>query len=299
MLTLAELAALHAAHSDAAALPVQPVEVGDVVIGDEAPVLMGTVNLSPDSTYRSSVALSTETAVRQARTQVAQGAAVIDFGAESSNAYTERVDAAGQIARLEPVVRELADEMVVSVETYDPVVVKACLAAGARFVNLTGSEHEDAILRSAADHGAAVVLCYSPSANVRENFTVVPTDQVFTEMLDHFGPRVEAARALGVQVVVDPGIGFTFANLTDLMDRLRYQSVVLASSFRLRALGAPICNALPTALPLFDEQFRTAEGFFAVIAALGGTHMFRTHEVPHLRAVLSAMQELTVDPDHS
>jgi dihydropteroate synthase len=57
----------------------------------------------------------------------------------------------------------------------------------------------------------------------------------------------------------------------------------------------PVCNALPHAFDLFEEEFRTAEGFFAVIAQLGGTHLFRTHEVSHVRAVLGAMAGLAVD----
>ena len=81
MISLADLAALHAQNADALALPVTPVSVGDLTvgalsIGDGAPVLMGTVNLSRDSTYRDSVAVSTESAIRKARVQVAQGGRV-------------------------------------------------------------------------------------------------------------------------------------------------------------------------------------------------------------------------------
>jgi dihydropteroate synthase len=70
---------------------------------------------------------------------------------------------------------------------------------------------------------------------------------------------------------------------------------VLAHAFRLRTLGVPICNALPHAFDLFEDEFRKAEGFFAVVASLGGTHLFRTHEVAHVRAVLTSMAALDVD----
>jgi dihydropteroate synthase len=72
---------------------------------------------------------------------------------------------------------------------------------------------------------------------------------------------------------------------------------VLAQAFRLRPLGVPVCNALPHAFDLFEDEFRKAEGFFAVVAALGGTALFRTHEVAHVRAVLAAMGSLTVRPE--
>ena len=60
--------------------------------------------------------------------------------------------------------------------------------------------------------------------------------------------------------------------------RAKLKSVLL-NAFRLRSLGVPMCNALPHAFDLFEEQFRTAEGFFAVLAMLGGTGVLRTHEV--------------------
>src|SRR4029078_9377157 len=124
MISLSELAALHSEYADDLALPVEPVTVGGVTIGGPEPVLMGIVNLSRDSTYRESVAVSTEAAVRKARTQVAQGAQMVDVGAESSTALAARVDASEQLAALLPVVEALADECVVSVETHRPHVVK-------------------------------------------------------------------------------------------------------------------------------------------------------------------------------
>ena len=63
-----------------------------------------------------------------------------------------------------------------------------------------------------------------------------------------------------------------------------------------RRLGVPVCNALPHAFDLFEEEFRKAEGFFAMLARLGGTDLFRTHEVGHVRAVLAAMDALDVTP---
>ena len=69
---------------------------------------------------------------------------------------------------------------------------------------------------------------------------------------------------------------------------------MLLNGFRLRDLGVPICQALPHAFDLFEEQFRTAEGFFAVLAMLGGTGVLRTHEVAQVRAVVASMRTLDV-----
>jgi dihydropteroate synthase len=69
---------------------------------------------------------------------------------------------------------------------------------------------------------------------------------------------------------------------------------VLAQCFRLRELGVPVCNAVPHSYDLFGDEFRKAEGFYGVFAALGGTHLIRTHEVAHLRVVLRGLAELDV-----
>jgi len=294
VLSLADLAALRATYAREAELPVTPVTLGDVVVGGDEPVIMGTLNLSRDSTYRESVAVSTESALRKARVQIAQGAAVVDVGAESSTARAARVDAEEQLARLIPVISEIAAETVVSVETYEPQVVEECLKSGARVLNMTGREHEEQMLELAAEHGAGVVLCFTEAANVREPARLDLGADPVPALVDHFGPRLEKARAAGVEdLVVDPGMGFYYANLTDPMTRARHQARVLLHSFRLRELGVPVCNALPHAFDLFEEEFRTAEGFFAVLASLGGTHLFRTHEVAHVRAVLGAVSALS------
>ena len=65
---------------------------------------------------------------------------------------------------------------------------------------------------------------------------------------------------------------------------------VFLNTFRLRTLGFPVCHALPHAFEYFGEEVRIAEPFFAVLAALGKTDLFRTHEVPKTRAVLRTLQ---------
>lgn len=295
MITLEDVACLHADVREDLDHAVAPVAVGDgVVIGDAATTVMGVVNLSRDSTYRESVAVSTDAAVSMARTQVAQGASIIDFGAEASHDKADRVGPEEQIERLVPVVEALASEIVVSVETYRSQVVEAVLAAGARMINLTGRGEEDDILPLVAQADAGVVMCFSPSGNVRESAELSSDEQMMTALIEHFEPRLEKARAAGVdKVVVDPGSGFTYDNLSGV-DKARVQSRVLAQSMRLRRLGVPSGHALPHCFDLFQREFRHAEGFFAVLASLGGAHLLRVHEVPQVVAVLRAMQELDV-----
>src|SRR6478672_10095406 len=103
MISLAALARLHEAYADDLAAPITSVQLGGVTIGDGGPTVMGTVNLSRDSTYRDSIATSTESAIRKGRVQAAQGAQVIDLGAESTTAAARRVTAQEQIDTVVPV----------------------------------------------------------------------------------------------------------------------------------------------------------------------------------------------------
>jgi dihydropteroate synthase len=299
MITLAALADLATAHRADLDHRVGPLRIADRSFDvDARPMVMGTINLSRDSTYRESIAVSLDSAVRKARVMATEGADIVDIGAESSTVRADRVDAAAQVASLVPVIERIVKEdILVSVETYQPAVVEASLEAGASVLNMTGVEHEERMLDIAAEHGATVILCYSGAGNVREVTDVTVDDDPIPGLRDHFARRIDHARSRGVdRVVIDPGMGFFYGNLTDPMVRARHQARVLASAFRLRTLGVPLCNALPHAFDLFEEQFRTAEGFFAVLAMLGGSGILRTHEVPQVRAVVDAMVALSVEP---
>ena len=292
MLDLATLAALHEKYRDQAALPVADFALGRHRFDSTQRYLMGVVNLSPDSWYRESVALTSDAAIRRAHVLHEQGAAIIDLGAESSLDHAARVDSAPQKERLIPVVRELAKAgLCVSVETYEPEVATAALGAGAQVLNLTGTTQTDKIFRQISDHNAGVILCFVQGANVREVNDLDLARDPIDVLHDYFARQVEAATSAGVsRIWIDPGLGFYYRNLQDSDARVRHQLHVFLNSFRLRALGWPICHALPHAFACFEEEIRTAEAFFAVPALLGQASLLRTHEVAKVRGVLKAMQ---------
>ena len=108
---------------------------------------------------------------------------------------------------------------------------------------------------------------------------------------DFFARQIELAQKCGVEkLFLDPGLGFYYRNLQDSAVRVRHQMNVFLNTFRLRELGFPICHALPHAFEFFGEEVRCAEPFFAVLAALGKTDLFRTHEVPRIKAVLDTLK---------
>ncbi len=302
MIGLPQLLALATEHAADLDHVVVPLRIGERSFDtDSEPVVMGVVNLSRDSTYRESVATTTDNAIRRGRVLAAQGAHLIDVGAESTSAAKERVDPEAQTRALVPVIEALAaDGIAVSIESYSAGTVRAGLAAGARVLNLTGSDDDEAMFALAAEYDATVVLCHVYGAHARALDTTPTgidgddpsTADPLPAMLEQFERRLTAARAAGVRdLTIDPGLGFGF-RLTDQVSRARHQAMVLLNSFRLRRLGVPVCHSMPHSFDLFEDEFRTAEGFYTVLAHLGGTGVYRTHEVPRIVAVLNALQTL-------
>jgi dihydropteroate synthase len=293
MLTLESLAELAQRHAAATKAHVRGFSIGGETFDfNTTPAIMGVVNLSPDSWYRESVCLSAAKAIERGKVLRAQGARLVDVGAESSLAQAARAGVAEQKKKLLPVVKGLTEAgIVVSVETYEKGVARACLEAGAGVLNLTGTEKAGEIFRIVAEHGAAVIICYVQGKNVRAvqdfDFGADPTAMMY----EYFSRMTELAVKKGVEkIVIDPGLGFYYRNLQDSAVRVRHQMTVFLNAFRLRTLGFPVCQALPHAFEYFGEEVRCAEPFFAVLAALGKTDIFRTHEVPRIKAVLETMQ---------
>lgn len=293
MLTLDYLAELLQPHRPVSRVRVKEFSLaGKPFAFNSHPALMGVINLSPDSWYRESVCLTAESAVRRGQLLQAQGADLVDVGAESTLAHAARVDDIGQNTKLLPVVVGLRQAgVLVSVETYEPAVARACLEAGANVLNLTAAEGTEELYRLVAAHDAAVIICYVQGRHVRAvgdfDFSADPV----ALMEQYFGRQIEIATRLGVQkILLDPGLGFYYRNLQDSAVRVRHQMTVFLNSFRLRTLGFPVCHALPHAFEYFGEEVRCAEPFFAVLAALGQTDLFRTHEVPRTKAVLDTLK---------
>ena len=294
MLTIEHLTGLLEQNRAGASARVKKFSLGGKIFHfNSSPAIMGVVNLSADSWYRESVCLSADSAIQRGKVLAAQGAQIIDVGAESTLAHAARAGSATQKSKLIPVITALRKEKIlVSVETYSPAVTRASLAAGANILNLTGTAGSKEIFKLVADHDAAVIICYVAGKNVREVGDFHLSADPIPMLREFFARQIELAQKCGVEkIFLDPGLGFYYRNLRDSAVRVRHQMNVFLNTFRLRKLGFPICHALPHAFEFFGEEVRCAEPFFAVLAALGKTDLFRTHEVPRIKAVLDTLKK--------
>jgi dihydropteroate synthase len=293
MLSLEQLAELLEQNRAAASARVREFSIGGRKFDfNSQPAIMGVVNLSADSWYRESVCLSADSAVQRGKLLAAQGAQIIDVGAESTLAHAARANGAAQKSKLIPVIKGLrAEKILVSVETYSPAVTRASLEAGANVLNLTGTAGSREIFKMVAAHDAAVIICFVAGKNVRAVGDLDLSADPVPMLREFFTRQIDLAQKCGAEkIFLDPGLGFYYRNLQDSAVRVRHQMNVFLNTFRLRELGFPVCHALPHAFEFFGEEVRCAEPFFAVLAALGKTDLFRTHEVPRIKAVLDTLK---------
>ncbi|MBE9040452.1 dihydropteroate synthase [Oscillatoriales cyanobacterium LEGE 11467] len=292
MLQIEDIYELHEKYRDSLDAKVEEFTIGEKKFNfNSEKAILGVVNLSADSWYRESVCLNAEQAIRRGIVLDAQGADFVDIGAESTLANAQRVEDVQQNSQILPVLKELNKAGVLtSIETYYPDVVRECLKAGANVINLTGTAGTKEIYRIISEFDAGVIICYVQGENVREvsdfNFSEDPAQLMY----EYFAREIEMATKLGVRkIFVDAGLGFYYKNLADSSQRINYQMKTFLNTFRFRKLGFPVCHALPHAFECFGEEVRSAEPFFAVLAALGKTDLLRTHEVARTKAVLDTM----------
>ncbi len=257
---------------------------------------MGVLNVTPDSFSDGGRFVSVSGAAAHARAMRAAGASVIDVGGESTRPGAMPVDDAEQIRRVVPVIRQIAGEMLVSIDTTRAAVARAAIEAGAKMINdVSAGLADPAMLATAAGAGVPVALMHrlGPSATMQ---STPAYDDVVAEVRAFLAGRVQAAVAAGVlrhRVLVDCGIGFgkmLAHNLSLLKHHRQFADLGGAT-----LLGTSRKSFIGQALSIADPADRLI-GTAASIAwgALNGGHLLRVHDVLEMKqvvALISAIQE--------
>jgi len=292
MITPDKLLPLWTAHQNALTHPVRSFSFprfGRVF--EDKPYQFGVINLSRHSTYRESISHGVGGALYRARRMTLEGCVMIDVGAESTDDTADLIDIDGQIAKLIPVVKALADDgILVSAETYHIDVARAALEAGAGVINLTGRIDDPAFYEMIARHDAGLILCYTPGNNARSRDELPTADGLVERQLAFFRERLELATAAGVERIwIDPGFGFAL-NLPDGADRVRYQTESMLQAFRFRVLGWPVCVTMVASVYLFKDEVRCGETCSATLALLSKANLMRSHEGARVQPVIDLLE---------
>ena len=192
----------------------------------DRPLVMGIVNVTPDSFSGDGFAGSAEAAIARGHAMLEAGADLLDIGGESTRPGADPTPPEEEMRRVLPVVRALAAAAPVSIDTRNAAIMRAALDAGARIVNdISAFRHDPAGMTVVAEHGAPVVLMHMHGLDPREMQRDPRYGDVALEVAAFLRERVDAAERAGIpraRIAVDPGIGFgkTMAHNLALIARL-------------------------------------------------------------------------------
>lgn len=264
-----------------------------LVLGPAA-VLMGVLNVTPDSFSDGGLFLKPEIAEKQALALVSAGASIIDIGGESTKPNAEPVSESIEQARVLPIIECLAElpDVLISIDTYRASTAKMAVEAGAHIINdVWGFQRDREIAKVAAETGAGCCLMHTGRERQRNR-------NVLEDQMEFLSKSLKIAKAAGVKtnsIVLDPGFGFA----KDPDENIE----LLANFEQLHQLGCPLL--VGTSRKRFvghisgrDVEDRdVATSATSVVARLKGGAIFRVHAVKPNRdglavadAILSAKQ---------
>lgn len=259
------------------------------------PVVMGVLNVTPDSFSDGGRFLAPRDAIGQARRMIDEGADAIDVGAESTRPGSDRVSSAEQIDRLRAILPAVVEAgALVSIDTTRAEVAAFALDAGAAVVNDVSAGRDDAeMLPLVAARGAPLVLMHmlgSPKTMQHEP----RYDDCVAEVRAFLAERLDAAAAAGVdrrRCIVDPGIGFG--------KLLEHNLALIAGVGELLSLGRPVLigpsrkRFIGELTGLADPAQRVAGTVAACLAAWRrGASIFRVHDVGEFRSALAVAEAI-------
>ena len=259
----------------------------------ERPLIMGVVNVTPDSFSDGGRFFGTQQALEHARILIEEGADILDIGGESSRPGAEPVGLDEELRRVMPVLEQLAQLPVpVSVDTCKPDVMRRALAAGAAMVNDINALREPGALEAVAQSQAAVCLMHmqgEPRSMQRDP----QYEDVVAEVTAFLAQRVEAAQQAGIareRIVIDPGFGFG-KNTGHNLELLQGLSTIAG-------LGQPVLVGLSrkslfgkiTGKPVADRV--SASVAAALLAVERGAALVRVHDVAATRDALLVLNAI-------
>ncbi|WP_116654187.1 dihydropteroate synthase [Pelagibacterium sediminicola] len=254
------------------------VPMGDTILRlGRDPVMMGILNVTPDSFSDGGDFSAIAGATAQARQMAADGAHIIDIGGESTRPGSGEVGVQDELDRVMPVLDALAEAdfpVPVSIDTYKALVADQAVQAGARIINdVWGLQRDPEIAAVAAHHGVPVIAMHWDTARD-------PDKDIIDEMKRWLSRSAEIALDAGVgheKIILDPGFGFgkTFSENYILLNRLE----------ELHALGFPLLigtsrkSMIGKLLDVPPKDREAGTVATSLLAYLKGGHIFRVHNV--------------------
>ncbi len=246
------------------------------------PVVMGILNATPDSFYQKSRAADEADLLEKATQMIAEGAAILDVGGQSTRPGAVEVGEEEELRRAVPAIEAILKrfpESIISIDTYRAAVARAAVEAGASMVNdVSGGRFDAAMFPTVAALGAPYILMHMPAASFGSMHERPDLGDPVVSTLDFFIKKVGELRGLGLRdIVLDPGFGFgkTVGENYRLLAGLR----------DLQVIGCPVLAGLSRKSMIWKTLGTSPEGSLPATAALNmvalqkGASILRVHDV--------------------
>ncbi|MGD7046482.1 dihydropteroate synthase [Jeotgalibacillus proteolyticus] len=251
-------------------------------------VIMGILNVTPDSFSDGGQFDERERAVERAKEMVQQGADIIDIGGESTRPGHQPVSAEEEIARVVPMIRAIAKEVNVpiSIDTYKASTAKAAVEAGASIINdVWGAKRDPEIAVVAAQHQVPIVLMHNRANRQYDSF--------LKEAWEDLNDSILIARQAGVQdsqIILDPGIGFVKSHKQNI-EMMRNLDRLVEMGFPV-LLGTSRKSMIGNILDLPASERMEGTGATVCFGIQKGCHIMRVHDVKEIARMAKVMDAL-------
>lgn len=262
----------------------------------DKPLIMGILNVTPDSFYDGGKFFSHQQAIDHGLRMVEEGADILDVGGESTRPYSDPTPLDEELRRVLPVIEAIKkhSDILLSIDTYKAAVAREAIAAGADIINdISSLSFDDQMAAVAAGSGVPVIMMHIKGTP--RDMQVNPFyEDVIAEIKGFFVERIAFAVDHGIDeenIVIDPGIGFG--------KRLEDNLTIIRDLARLKELGKPVL--IGTSMKSFigrtigtDVKEERVEGTLAsvAIALWNGADIVRVHDVARTKKVVKFMEAL-------
>lgn len=263
---------------------------GKILIIDE-PVVMGIINATPDSFYEGHLSFTMDEVLALAEKMIKEGAGILDIGGQSTRPGSERITAAEEIKRLNPVIKIIHaafPEIIISADTYHSAVARAAVEAGASMINDISAGEMDAEMISTVASLKVPYVCMHMQGRPETMHKEPAYDDVVKEVLDFFIAKTDACKKAGISdVIIDPGFGFgkTISHNFKLLQQLAL----------FKMLEKPILAGLSRkstvykTLNLSPAESLNGTTVLNTLAIQNGASILRVHDVKEAKEVIALM----------